>query len=145
MVAVAEKNPASQFANILFIFYQQNGLTAPRRYLLLCGCLLGGFLRAGKVYLERRAVPQFAVDPNITPALFDNSVNGRKPKTRPLTLLLSSKEGLKDTGLGLGVHAASCIAHRQHLIPTRPDSDVLQGVMLIEVDVGRFLEPVQVS
>ena len=72
---------ARNFAHVLFVFGKQNGFGSAH-HLRSRRCLrriLDGGVHSRQINLERRALPQFAIRPNKSTALFYYSVYGRKP------------------------------------------------------------------
>ena len=77
---------------------------------------------AGKVDLERRAVPGLAVDPDVPAALLDDAVHGRQPEPGALAGRLGREERLERVLRTVGVHAAAGVAHREHHVLARRDA-----------------------
>src|SRR5579872_3780959 len=74
---------------------------------------------ARQIDLECRPATRFAVDPDVTSALFDDSIHRRQTKTGALSQFFGCKEWLKDTSNRSLVHAASVVADRQQDVLAR--------------------------
>src|SRR5665213_627635 len=125
-VAVRLESQPSHRPYRFLIFNQENRLGARqdrRRLRRRQGCG-GDFRNRGKVYLERRAVPDLAVDANVPAALLNNSKDGRQTQPGSLAYLLGREERLEDAGLYFLAHATAGVAHRQQNVAARLDSDV---------------------
>src|SRR5712692_3007850 len=91
-----------------------------------------------QIDLEGGALPGLAVDPDAAAALLDNAVDRSQAKPRALSYPLGGKEGLKDAGLGLRVHAQSGIGQREHDVGTWSGLEVLLPVARVQLEVGRL-------
>src|SRR5271156_1206356 len=112
---------AREFSDALFIFNEENCLRAAGS----SACLAAGKLRAWQggfffdpwqVDLEARAAPGFAVNPDVTAALFHDSVNRCKPEARSFAFFFGRKKWLENMSLRFGVHAAAVVGNCEHHI-----------------------------
>ena len=92
------------------------------------------FVSAREEDLHHGARARPTIQPNITVALFDDSVNGGQTEPRSLVRGLGLEERLEDSSQGLPVHAHSGIAHRQRHIRTGSHVDrTVVGVVQLNV------------
>ena len=139
VVAVPQEDRAGDDPELLLIFDEEHRLgPADRGHLDRGFHLQAGLVRARQVDLERRSLPELAVDPDVAAALLNDSEYGRQSQPRALALLFRGEEGLENALLGRFVHAGSGIADRQHHVWPRRDPEVLFGIAGIELDVLRL-------
>src|SRR5689334_12499525 len=84
-----------------------------------------------QVDLKGRTLPRFAVNPNISFALFDDSIDGREAEPCALADRFCSKERLKDMSQSLRINSRSGINHRQHDVRAGPGARMKAHVCLI--------------
>src|SRR5512137_2820175 len=82
----------------LFIFYQKDGFRPPGWHSGGCfrSVCFDGLLDAWQVYLERCPLPQLAISPDVSSALFDNPIHRGQAQTASLPCLFRGEEGLKE-------------------------------------------------
>ena len=71
-----------------------------------------GHLR--EVETEARAQARLTFDVDVTAALFDDAVDGRKAEAGARTLLLGGEERLKDPAHRRRIHSLAGVGHREH-------------------------------
>src|SRR5882762_6114584 len=100
------------------ILHKENRFRSLRRSsaALSASAAVDGPIHSGQVELKRRALSRFAVHPNVSTALLDGSVYGRK--TQPCPIRLGRKEWLEDVRRYVCIHAHSWVAHRYHHVTT---------------------------
>src|SRR6202043_386934 len=89
-----------------------------------------------QINLERCPLSWFAVNPDMAPALPDNSIDGREAQSSAFSEFLGRKEGLENAALGLRIHPHSGIGNRQEHICARLLGLVPACVVLIQVNIG---------
>ena len=95
-------------------------------------------LDSRKINLERRSVARLAIDPDVSAALFDDSVDRRQAEARALPFFLGGEERLEDVGLRLFVHAAAVVGDRQHDVLAGRQRNRRMGSRGVEFDVAGF-------
>src|SRR3989339_29295 len=71
-----------------------------------------------KIDLKRGALTKRALHLNIPAVAFNNAIHARKTESRALALFLSGEKRLKDTRLGLFIHACPCVSDREIQVRT---------------------------
>src|SRR5260370_40900396 len=105
-VAAGRWNGPNQGRELLFVFHEQDSLRADGHPDLSLRDLnnVGDLLHSRQVNFKCRAFCRRALDPNITAALLDDSIDHCKTQPRTLTPLLCRKKGLEDVALDLLIH-----------------------------------------
>src|SRR5205814_9577910 len=70
----------------------------------------------GQIDAESGAAPCFALGENITAALVDDAIDGRKAKARAVTFVFRGEERFKYSALGFAIHAMTCIGDGQDYV-----------------------------
>ena len=95
-------------------------------------------LRSGEIELENGAFSEFAVAPDKSLALLDDSVDHGEPEAGSLAGRLGGEEGLEQPGFGFFAHAHARVGDGQQNVSAgrhqRMSGDVLGG----EINVGRL-------
>src|SRR5262245_17543108 len=86
---------ANQLPDLLFVFYWKNCFRSSACDLVAAGMArwLSCILNSGQVDAEGSSSLQFTLHENITAALLDDAVYGRKSQARALSLFLGCEEG----------------------------------------------------
>src|SRR5579859_1875382 len=87
--------------------------------------------------LKRGPVPQGAVYPDVSVALFNDAVDSRESEPRSLAAFLRGEEWLKDMCEGLGIHASSRVGHSQHHELPGLGTWMITSVCLVQLHVSR--------
>src|ERR1700733_1646716 len=97
-VAVFLKKLPSQAAHDFVVFHEQDRPLLFRTNRLCFGLRSDSDLvfRAGEVNLERRSVSRFAVDQNVSPAVFDNSIDSGEAQAGSFAYVLGREERFED-------------------------------------------------
>src|SRR6266852_3421652 len=84
-VAVRPEDVAGKLTHRQFVFDQEDSLVTPSglRRARTGRRRVDSSLNARQVDFERRAAPRFAVDPDVSAALLDDSIDRREPQARP--------------------------------------------------------------
>src|SRR5215469_2120491 len=91
-----------------------------------------------QIDLKCAALSGLAVNPDITAALFHDSVDGRKSKPSAAAALFSGEKRFENVRHSLLVHAHTGIGNGEHHVPTGFYRGVLYGIACIEVGVTGF-------
>ena len=100
---------------------------------------LGVSVGARQVDLERRALAELAVDPDVAAALLDDAVDGREPEPGALAAVLRREERLEEpAAASLRVMPIAGVADREHHVRARGASCTSLHERLVELDVRRL-------
>ena len=91
---------------------------------------------SGQVDMECRSLAHLCIHPDISPALFDDTVHRRQPQTSAASLFLCREERFKEVLSDLLSHALPSVAYPEQHILTRNGFDVVHRRGIIQVQVG---------
>src|SRR2546422_2018509 len=117
LVTLGLQSFSNQLAHRFFIFNEKNRLrTATGSLRGWHGAWFCRILYPGQIDAESRPAPYFALRENITAALLDDAIDGRKTKARTLTFFFRGEERFKYSSLGFAIHAMTCMGDGQHYV-----------------------------
>src|ERR1700686_440151 len=91
-----------------------------------------------QIDFHRRTFTDFAVDFDVTAALFDEAIDLAQPQPGALAGVLGSEERLERAGENLAAHAGAGIADRNLHILAGADVRILTAIFLVQVGVVRL-------
>src|SRR5262252_1755544 len=93
---------------------------------------------AGQVDAEAAAFAYRAVHPDISAALFDDSVDHGQPQTGAFAEFFGGEEGFKNMGLCFFIHPQTVVGDGKHDVTAGHGAKVTLRVRIIQFDVCRF-------
>src|SRR5437588_4448010 len=136
-VALLVEHVPDEGTNAIFIFEEQNGfgptIAGEDAFLPANGFGLGVYSR--QINLECCAMAGFAVDPDISSALFHDAVCGREPEACAFSGFLGCEERFEDPQAGGLVHSYSVVTYREHNVLTGMHFGMFANLDGIEFDI----------
>src|SRR5258708_1003178 len=80
----------------------------------------------------------FAIDPDISAALFDDPVDGGEAQAGTASAFLSGEERLEDLRFSLRVHAGTGVTDSEHHVTSGCHAFMIAAVASVQIDVGGF-------
>jgi len=112
LIAVEGKHLHDELANHPLVLGQKNGFGAAQgRSRRFQRNSLGDFIVTRQIDLDGGTLPQFAVAPDVAPALFNDAMHSGQTQSRAFALFFGREEWLEYPGLRGIVHATSIVSH----------------------------------
>ncbi len=139
-IAVTSQDPHGHLSELVLILHNQDGLRSTLNRCVEFRRLMRHRNSFDSGQADRKARPeaQFAVYPNRSAILFDDSIHRRQAQASSLPRLFGREERFEKVRDHFRRHARTSVAHSQLHVPPRRHVGALLNKVFVEIDVLRF-------